>query len=144
MSRGWAASRDGLEGSVRPVFVCKAPRLSPRKALEETAMRSTMALPAAALYELADRVGKNSQIASYALAGAGFVASGISEFRGPLVEEGRIGQQLRREVALHLPPQDDGMHAIIPVPIDSPQDEAANERGRLETMCRGRSCAKAR
>jgi hypothetical protein len=93
LSKGWAASRDGEAGTVRPEAP-HLPRLGVlRESLEDTALRSTLALAPRAAYGLAKAVRGGNEPAAVALEVLGDVLAGLGETRGVHVELGRIRRQ---------------------------------------------------
>ncbi|MBC7436096.1 MAG: hypothetical protein H7332_08505 [Bdellovibrionales bacterium] len=94
MSRGVAASNESADATVRPVPVACRPRPSLKGWVEEGAMRSALALPAQGLYGLANLIDDSTLInmlAHMLVFATGCTASAVSEFRGLLVQFGRLG-----------------------------------------------------
>jgi hypothetical protein len=110
--RGLAASRDGANGTVRPVPVARLPRPSLKGWAEESAMRIALAEPAQALNGLGNLMGDDTVInllAHFLVISMGCAASAVSEFRGLLVQFGRLGQLLEAAPVDGLPPPDAGL-----------------------------------
>ncbi|CAN5446857.1 hypothetical protein BH11PSE7_BH11PSE7_13860 [soil metagenome] len=124
MSRGVAASLEGEGATVRPVPAACRPHPSVSGWAEESAMRSALALPAQGLYGLGGLVGDDTLInvlAQLLVTSVGCTASAVSEFRGLLLQLGRLGQLLEAMPVEDAPTADAALVRIHVAPVDLQQ-----------------------